>query len=69
MFFDTIEAVFAGFFGSLWAKIFPAKTATDQKLSDATIQLKDAENAKEINDRIAGEDRADINHDLNKWVQ
>jgi hypothetical protein len=54
---------------SLWGHFFPPKTAQAVELSDAKTQLKDAENAKDISDKVDNESRADVNRDLDKWVR
>jgi len=63
------ETALVAAFKSLWGRFFPAKTAADVELADAKTQLKDAENAKTISDKIDGESRADVNRDLDKWVR
>lgn len=55
--------------GSLWSRFFPDKTATDQKVSDLTVALKQDQHAREIADKVSDESLSDVESDLDKRVR
>jgi 1,4-dihydroxy-2-naphthoate octaprenyltransferase len=64
-----IGTILSSFFSSMWNKIFPAKTAADQKAEDLTVSVKEAVNANKVSCEVDQKSRADVNADLAKFVR
>ncbi len=67
--FGALKAVVGGFFGSLWNRLFPPKTAADQKAADLAQSQKDDANAVKIQDTVSRESDAVIDADLAKRMR
>lgn len=56
-------------FSSIWQRLFPPKTAADQRADDLAATVKEAENASKISDEVDQKPIADVESDLDKRVR
>jgi hypothetical protein len=61
-FASLVEAVF----GSLWNRLFPPKTAADQKSADLSASVSEAKNAINISEKVSHESDSALDSDLAK---
>jgi hypothetical protein len=64
-----ISAIIGGLLKSLWATLFPPKTAADQRADDLAATVKDANNAIETSQKVDRENLASVESDLDKRVR
>lgn len=65
----VIKALLTAFFGSLWGRLFPPKTAADQRADDLSASVKEANDAIQTKQKIDGESLSSVQSDLDKRVR
>lgn len=64
-----VTGIVGALFSSIWQRLFPPKTAADQRADDLAATTKEAENAIKISDDVDQKPLSDVESDLDKRVR
>ena len=66
---SIILSVIGAVLGSIWNRLFPPKTAAEQKAEDLQATVDEARDAVKISDQVSRESGNDLDADLAKRVR
>ena len=69
LFLTALQSVITAIFGSLWNRLFPPKTAADQRADDLSASVKEANDAIQVSQKVDSESLASVQSDLDKRVR